>query len=389
MSTGTGSVTSKPMMRYSLLTQNKDMLQILQGQVIVLFAFDVGYEVSLEQVSSLLSSMPVQPLSGRKRTPNYFQYTRPPQVLNWGKTDILNGFFDQPGEIQVKVFDFGAVSIAYRWPLTAYKQELQIQDLPQLSQKLYNQSLEADAKNQIQILTDKIQPAVVRPDLSPLVEDYYVFIIETLSQPLQTADLLIEHHSTLAQVLRFDTQCLSQEQQAEALGQSISYYENDLVFVDWNATIIFDQDYWDTLNVLEVLNVELLEARYIDAQLDRQIKEYEGLVQKRIEWPIPLRMPYRQAIEALAELRIGSSLLAERVENALKLIGDVYLARVHSAATQRFYLQEWESSISRKLDIIDNLYQVLTDRVGTAQSQTLELIIIALILIEIIQDLRS
>ncbi len=364
------------------------MLEILQGQLAVLFAFDIGYKVSLEQVSSLLPSMPVQPLSRKKQTPSYLlQYTPPPQVLDLGETGVLDILFDQPGQIQVKVFDFGAASIAYRWPLSAYKQELQVQDLPQLSQKLYSQSLEADARTQIQILLKKIHPAVVRPELSALVEDYYVFILERLNQPLQTKDFLTQYRSTLAQILQFDTQRLSLEQQEEALSQTISYYENDLVLIDWNAAIIYDQDYGDTLNVLELLNLELLEARYIDAQLDRRIKEYEGLVQKRVEWPIPLRMPYRQAIEALAELRLESSLLAERVENALKLIGDVYLARIHSAATQQFYLQEWENSISRKLDIIANLYQVLIDRVNTAQSQTLELVIIALIVIEIVVGL--
>ena len=88
--------------------------------------------------------------------------------------------------------------------------------------------------------------------------------------------------------------------------------------------------------------------------------------------------------EALAELRLESLVLNEKVDNALKLIGDLYLARVHALAAQRLYLQDWESAISRKLDIIASLYQLLTDRVRTTQSQTLELIIIALILAEIL-----
>ena len=50
----------------------------------------------------------------------------------------------------------------------------------------------------------------------------------------------------------------------------------------------------------------------------------------------------------------------------------------------RFFLPTWQTAISRKLDIVGNFYQLLTDRVRTAQSQTLELIIIALILAEIV-----
>jgi hypothetical protein len=179
------------------------------------------------------------------------------------------------------------------------------------------------------------------------------------------------------------------DQQEEALNQRLSYYENDLVVVDWNAALLYDRDYRDTVNVLELLNVELLEARYIDAQLDRRIGDYKGPSLKHRDWLVPLRTPNRKAIQALAELRLESLLQAERVDNALKLIGDLYLARVHAAAAKRLYLQDWENAISRKLDIIANLYQLLTDRVRTAQSQTLELIIIALILAEILMAIFS
>jgi uncharacterized Rmd1/YagE family protein len=100
-------------------------------------------------------------------------------------------------------------------------------------------------------------------------------------------------------------------------------------------------------------------------------------------WPLPFRTPYQQAIQELTELRLDSTLLAERVDNALKLIGDLYLARVHTAATKRFYLQEWEAAIERKLDIVEDFYQLLKDRVHTAQGQTLELVVIVLILLEL------
>lgn len=353
------------------------MVQILQGQAVALFAFDIGYEVSLERVRELLLSAPVPPLSRKKKTPDYLQYTRPPQLLNLGDAPVL---VERPGQIQATVFDFGAVSLAYRWPMNA----LDLEKLPELSQQLYGLALEAHAREQLERLVQKIAPAVSRPELAELVEDYYLFVIEKLDAPLGSAQLLMEYRPALAQVLRFDTRPLSAEQQQDALEQHISYYESDLVVIDWNAAIIYDQDYWDTLDVLELLNVELLEARYIDAQLDRRIGDYEGLIQKRAEWPIPLRTPHRRAIEDLAELRIESSLLSERVDNALKLIGDLYLARVYSVGTRRFYLQEWESSISRKLDIVANLYQLLTDRVNTAQGQTLELVIIGLILAEIV-----
>jgi hypothetical protein len=51
-----------------------------------------------------------------------------------------------------------------------------------------------------------------------------------------------------------------------------------------------------------------------------------------------LRALNRKAIQALAELRLESLVLTERVDNALKLIGDLYLARVHAVGVAT-YLQ--------------------------------------------------
>jgi hypothetical protein len=348
-----------------------------------MFAFDVGHEVSLERLSAMMATTPVQPLSRKKQTPTYLQYTKPPQILHLG---IATGYVPAPGNILATIFDFGAVSISYRWNLAQAEAPL-LSDLPQISHDLYHLNLETHAKEQVESLMLKIEPALVRPKLAELMEDYYLFIIEKLDEPLTAEELIANHRTTLAQTLRFEKNRLSSSQQTEALAQSISYYEQDVTLVDWNAAVIYDPDYEDTANVLELLNVELLEARYIDRQLDTRITEYAGLVRKRIEWPIPLRTPYRKAIEDMAELRLESALLSERVENALKLVGDLYLARLHSAAAQRFYLQEWESIISRKLELISDFYDLLSDRLHTVQSQALELIVILLILVEVILPL--
>jgi len=339
------------------------MTKILSGSVTALFAFDIGYEVALEQLSRLPSSSPVQPLSPKKQTPTFLQYSKPPQVVQLGD---IRPILSEPGRAQVTVFDFGAASIAYQWSLPS------------------GLNLEAQAKEQIELFLEGNRSAIDRPELSPIVEDYYLFIIEEFEQTLSAANLLERHGSLIAQVLRFETQPLSLEQQAEALNQRLSYYANDLVIVDWNTALVYDRDYHDTVNVLELLNVELLEARYIDEQLDRRISDYEKTAPIQRGSLIPLHSPNRKAIQALAELRLESLVLAEKVDNALKLIGDLYLARVHALAARRLYLQDWESAISRKLDIIASLYQLLTDRVRTTQSQTLELIIIALILAEIL-----
>src|SRR5262245_63547655 len=80
----------------------KFMARIVKGQVVALFAFDVGYEVSLERLSAMLATTPVQPLSRKKQTPTYMQYSKPPQILSLG---LATGHFAVAGSIQSTIFD--------------------------------------------------------------------------------------------------------------------------------------------------------------------------------------------------------------------------------------------------------------------------------------------
>jgi hypothetical protein len=356
------------------------MVKVRQGQIVALFAFDLGYGISLEKVAPLLASTRVQPLSKKKRTPPYLQYARPPHRVS---LDPFRGL-ETEASVQLTLYDFGAASLAYSWALSQPDNGLALDHTPDLAHDLYSQDLEADARDRIRMLLPKIEPAIDRPVFSDLVEDYYLFIFERLSEPLQAEDLVRDYSQILAQLLRLESLPLSSHQRVEALDGRMSYYPDDLVIVDWNAAVIYDRDYEDIANVLEFLNVELLETRYIDSILDQRIEEYEGLLSLKTEWPVPLRTPYKKTLQELGEMRTESLVLAERVENSLKLIGDPYLARIHTAAADRFHLKEWGRIISDKLDIIGTFYQVLSDRVRTGQSQALELMVIALILVEIV-----
>ena len=88
-------------------------------------------------------------------------------------------------------------------------------------------------------------------------------------------------------------------------------------------------------------------------------------------------------MRAVGELKAEANELFERTENVLKLVGDQYLARVYRQLASRFHLQDWEQSIQRKLEVIEGIYQVLSDQAATYRGELLEIIIVLLIIIEI------
>ena len=88
-------------------------------------------------------------------------------------------------------------------------------------------------------------------------------------------------------------------------------------------------------------------------------------------------------VRSIARLQVDSAILFERVTNTLKLLGDQYLARVHRLVSQRFHLESWDTSISRKLQTLESIYGKMTDNAATRRAEVLEWIIIVLIAVSI------
>ena len=74
----------------------------------------------------------------------------------------------------------------------------------------------------------------------------------------------------------------------------------------------------------------------------------------------------------------------ERVENALKVTDDVYLARVYSAALELFRGRAWRAGIDRKLAILRETYTMLNSEAQALRSETLEIAIVVLIVGELV-----
>jgi hypothetical protein len=135
--------------------------------------------------------------------------------------------------------------------------------------------------------------------------------------------------------------------------------------------------------VLEFANVELLEMRYLDDQLDDALAESARIVGRR-GWRPPFVARLRKELRRLAEFQMDAALLFEEVNNALKLVGDEYLARVYRVASQRLHVADWDVSILRKLETLESVYQKLSDDQTQRRMELLEWIIIVLIAVSIV-----
>lgn len=355
---------------------------ITSGSCFVLFAYDIAFAVNLDAAATLHRESEREVLSHKRRTPSSFQYRPTPvRIVQTGEPLTIGGFSTSP-RIEITLFDFGAASVSYRIPLSG-----SLDGLLPLSDALYeNAALLADSRKRIADLLWTINDALDKPHIADFVEDYAIFQIERIDQPSGptiTPDALIQSHRLLlAGILRAEKAPLSESEVQDALSARIAYTPGEASIIDWNASILLlQEDAEDICAVLEYTNVELLEMRHLDDQLD-DVLDRSRIHLNRPWWRALL--PTDRAVRRVAELQMDSTLLFEGVNNALKLVGDQYLSRLYKLAADRLHLPEWDASILRKLETAESIYQKLSDRQSTRRMEALEWIIIILIAVSTI-----
>jgi hypothetical protein len=357
-----------------------EKLVIARGTCRSLFAYEVAQAIDLDAAERrLLAGAERQTIKHKRRAPASFEYRPAPlRVTRGGSVHDLGGYRTAAG-VEVVLYDFGAVSVSYAIPIAG-----PLSGLPALAEELWgNERLLADSRRQVDDLLSVLGDAANRPRVADFVEDYSVFHIEAFTASCEAATLWTEHAQTVAQVLRAARHPLSQQEVADATALRLSFGPNDATIIDTDAAILFDPEGEDVRDVIEFANTQLLEMRFLDQQLDDTLERaYETLLAR----PARLWDPGRLGpdLRRLARLQLDAAILFEQVTNALKLVGDQFLARVYSLASRRFHLAEWDASISRKLQTVDGIYAKMADRAATRRMEVLEWIIIVLIALSIV-----
>ncbi len=355
------------------------VLRIERGWCYMLFAYDVGLSVDLDRAERVIGAEKTRErISHRRRVPPYFQYEPAPIRVTYECDSVSIAGHASERRVDAVVYDFGAISVTYRFQLGQ-----SLDDLLALSDALYdNRMLLVASRQVVEQLIGMIRPAIARPRIADFVEDYAIYQIASCAPQTGLDALMATYGAQLAQILRCERVELSQQEIDDALSCRISFGAEDLALLDWHGALIFDKDADDARMVLEYANVELLELRYLDQQLDDALEQSYGALARRT-WHSPLFHRPHTSLRRIAEFQMDNALLFEGVNNALKLIGDQYLARVYRAAAQRLHLNDWDASILRKLNTLESMYEKVSSVTAHWRAEVLEWIIIILIAISI------
>ena len=353
----------------------------IEGSCYALFAYDIGFAVDLDAAEARITELRRRLALPKKGRPPQRPGDLPaPLQVTQEASPIELGAHRTSGPVNAVLYDYGALCITYELPITG-----SIDSLVELSDLLYdNPVLHADARERAEQLLSAIGPAVEKPLLSELGEDYAIFQLRSPRGDGAAQALLDAKGPALARMLRGERQPLSQQEVADALSARLAYGQDDLTLVDWYAAVLIGEEMQDERAVLELAIVELLELRFLDWQLDHGLDQaYDVLARQRQGWLRWLRPPTRD-LQRVARLQADNALLYEGVNNSYKLHGDQYLARLYRTASQRFHFRDWGRSVDRKLQTLESIYEKLSDRSANRRIEALEWIIIILIAIEVV-----
>lgn len=339
-------------------------------------AVEIGLSIDLGQAERELQGAGRARLPAA-RNPGGLDWSSPPLTLEQdGPTLQIAGHAVRP-VVQVRIFDFGAVSFGYRIDFS-----LSVPELIGLSAALSSHpTLVQDARSRARALIDSLGPAVRRPSLSAFSEDYIVFAARNVSGSAEAVP-----DADLARILRAEPSALGEQEIRDSVSASVSYGPGDRAVIDWNAAMLVDAEPEASLDVLEFANVELLEYRALDGQLDSALEEAWATVSGRAGAAARYRTGHRE-LKRVAALQMDAAILYEEISNALKLLGDQFLARLYRAASRRMHLDEWERATLRKLETLESIYAKMADTQAHRRAELLEWIIIALISAEIVFSL--
>jgi hypothetical protein len=230
---------------------------------------------------------------------------------------------------------------------------------------------------------------VTRPDFADIVEDYSVWHVGAFVPEMTGSQVLARLSQDIARLLTLEQGTFSAEAVTGFVRNPIRYFENDLILAEWDAAFSYDRSFRDTIEVLEFLNVQMLELRFFDRILHAAIDEMGDELHKRRTIRSLLHDPYEKPLRRLSEIKMDVSMVRERITNALKIAGDAYLARVYDEARRKIGTDRWEGTIRDQLKTLEDIYTILNNRAAAARAETLELIIILLIALEILMGLLS
>jgi hypothetical protein len=356
---------------------------MLNGRIRAFLLFDIAEEIDLRQLHTLLGSGPIKREPAfRHPAPEYVRYEQPPVLQIIGECGFFEGSAVQS---RIRYFSYGVASVELQTPFAGAPWR----DLIQLANRwILSPELEGRARALLTDALPALRAALKKPHETWIFEDYYVVQLDPIVQPdntlLSAEDLVRQNAAEIAQIVRGEETPLSPGERQEVLTASMSYYPADLLVTGWVAAFVYDTAVAaaSTMDLLEYANTQLLEFRHYDEVLTQVLADvYKRLEKRRSVWA---QWTLARHAQELNTIRLDYQELAERTDNAIKFLSDMFYARAYRLASARIGVTDYRSLVTDKLITARELYESMMNEFHQGRAFLLEVMVVVILVIEIV-----
>jgi hypothetical protein len=351
-------------------------------EAVFFYLHDVGRSVDLDKVASLVPAHPDLGIAKRRDTPA--SLTLPiPLVLVLGAPELEEGSPIESIAAHAKIYEEGVVTVVVR-----VRSALPLNELHRLESVLVGYqggllTIAEYAHDSFGRLFGALEPAIDEPRELGAVdnESYLAYCLAECGEKPEA--FLERNREYLAGLLVGEESgaSLHESQIAATLGSPFSYKGDDLAVFELDRCLIIDPrgDYADLLLIAEHANYQLLELRVLDKLLDTWLDEAESDIRRVTAGKRHLVRVGRWAevkVAHIQALRFDALFILENLENSSKIIGDYYLGQVYSRMCELFNTDGWKWSVERRLDTLQDVYEMVKTDTDERKLRWLEIVII-------------
>lgn len=335
--------------------------------------YDIGREIDLDWLEQALAKSYFTARASFLRVkPKSIILESPPLMIQMNPIEVeRNGRYFEFRAV-ARVYDIGVISFCFVYE----DDQADIRKLEEIAFLFAGQEGLADfflqyLKTLGEIMKPHIRNFAINPDF---YEDYTVYVTDRRDDSIDPVTLLLGERINISPQMR-----------EEIVKNTLSYTNDDIAVISWDSALICNPESpTDIIDLIEFANVQVLELRYYDRELSRQMERmYDDIEQADRSLRILRIRQYHTIMGKQMETYAEISEIIEKVNNLIKVTEDVYYARVYATALKVFRSGQWSESVTRKIEVIQENYSMLSDEVRIQHSNLLEWVIIILIAFEL------
>jgi hypothetical protein len=335
--------------------------------------YDIGKEVDSSWLERELAQRFVTTRTRFQRVqPKSIAIEEPPLMIRMDPLKMERGGNSFEFQVFARMYDIGVISLCFVYE----KADADYRALEYTAMLFPEQKgLTEYFIQYLNHLTELVKPHIRNFAIDPeFYEDYTIYLSDRKDESIDPAILLAGEPATISSQMR-----------EEIVKNSLSYTTADLAILSWDSALLCGPEPpTDLIDLIEYSNVQVFELRYYDRELTRQMEKMYDDIEHAEQLPRFGRVRRYQAImTSLMATYAEISEITEKVDNLIKVTEDVYYARVYATALKVLRSRQWSEGVSRKIEVIQDNYSMLSDEVRVQHSNFLEWVVIILIALEL------